>query len=207
MSKLMNRKRASKLAQLLQGLCYFLVGLAVLSVVLILIGRMEVNMTIPEGHYTNALLLEKDHSVESRAFLVDLSYLDLHVDMRPAGGKTELITILGIMIMGLVTVAPHGYSFYLIARFFGNVSNGHVFVPVNATLLLRCGAVLVAAALIAPILNGFAMPAIINLVTDNHISANASIDFIALIGGAIALVMAYVFHYGIYLQNEADHTL
>lgn len=203
----MKIKHASKLAQLLQGLCYFLVGLAVLSVILILFGRMEVDMTLPEGHYSNALLLEKDHSVESRVFLIDLSFLDIHVDTRPADGKTELVTIVGIIIMSLATLAPHGYSFYLIARFFGNVANGNVFVPVNATLLLRCGTVFVAAALIAPILNGFAMPAIINLVTDNHVSTNASIDFISLIGGVAALVMAYVFHYGIYLQNEADHTL
>ncbi|GEM_PF-6102657 len=47
-------------------------------------------MTLPEGHYRNALLLEKDHSAESRVFLIDLSYLDIHVDTRPADGKIYL---------------------------------------------------------------------------------------------------------------------
>jgi len=51
---------------------------------------MEIDMTLPEGHYRNALLLEKDHSAESRVFLIDLSYLDIHVDTRPADGKIYL---------------------------------------------------------------------------------------------------------------------
>lgn len=207
MARLMNKKRASKLAEMLQGICFFMTGLAILTVVFILIGRMEVRLTTPEGHYADALLLEKDHSVESRFMFANLSDLDIYLNTRFTDGHLDVVTIVGIMIMALATVVPLGYGFYLIGRFFGNVSKGNVFVPSNASLLMRCGGVLVVAALIAPLLNGFAIPAFINLMSANDISVNASINFLALFGGAILLVMAYVFHYGIYLQNEADHTL
>ena len=207
MQQLLRGKRANTLAQVLQGICYLLVALAVMTMTLVAIGRMQVDMMTPLGYFDHALLIEKDHATNSRFLFASLSDLSIQVNTINADGNVHWLTWLGVAGMGFLTVAPIGYCFYLMARFFGHISRDKVFDAANAKLLLRGGIVLVAAAIAVPLLNGYLLPALINAFTANVISTAVSMNVTSLFVGLVLLVMAYVFNHGLYLQREADYTL
>lgn len=207
MSKWFSEKRASMLAEILKGICILMTFLALLTTVMVLMGRMQIHLYTPETFYNDALLLEKNHEATSRFMFVNLSHLEVHLHTANSGGKIDIVTYLCTVLMGVATVVPMGYAFFKMSRFFGNIAKGSVFSASNASLLLNGGLVLLAGSLLAPLLSLLVLSPIANKLTSNVISISASFNLTALFAGAILLVMAYVFHYGIYLQDEADHTL
>ncbi|MBP1903750.1 hypothetical protein J2Z32_000362 [Paenibacillus turicensis] len=207
MRKFMTAKRANELARFLQRTCVLMVGLAVIVFLLVLFGRMQLTLITPQGHFADAMLAEKNHNSDSRFGFTNLSDLQIYLRAIATGGEVQVLTYIGIVIMGFMVIIPGAYAFFLMAIFFGNIAKGNVFTSSNASLLLQGGIVLVACSIITPILNAYIIPPIINKFTSNVISTAVGIDFTQLFAGAILLIMAYVFHYGIYLQDEADHTL
>lgn len=208
MRKLVSEKNAHWIAAFLQVICYFMVFFAVVSIVLILLGRVELSLTTPSGHYDNALFLEKDHSVTSRILLASLVNQNIFLNTVNSNGSVDFITWLGISLIGIIKVLPFGFCFFLFSKFFANISNGKVFVTRNANIMRTSGLVLIAASLLTRTLTDSLIPSMVNQLSANHlIVSSASADFTGLLLGAGLLVMAYVFHYGIYLQDEADHTL
>lgn len=207
MRKLMTAERANQLARVLQTVCMLMVALAVLIAVSVLFGRVKVAMNTPEGYYENALLLEEDHNVDFRFLYAGLSDLNIHLDTTATQGEVNIMTYLGIVVMSFSVLIPGAYAFFVMALFFGKIAKGEVFTTSNASLLLRGGTVLLICTILTPIFNVYIIPELINKFTSNVISTGVGMNFMQLFAGAILLVMAYVFHYGIYLQDEADHTL
>lgn len=207
MGRWLSAKRAHHIAVVLQSVCYLMTFLALLTIVLVLLGRVEVNLTTPAGHYQNALLLEKDHEATTRFLIASLSNQQVYLNMIGTDGSVDIATWLGIALIGTLRVLPIGLCFFWMSRFFGNLSQGRVFIASNADILLYSGGLLVAGGLLVPFLNGLVLPWVINQFSANVLSISANLDMSSLFIGAGLLVMAYVFHYGIYLQDEADHTL
>lgn len=207
MLKLISPKHANKIAVFLQSICYLMAALAALTIILVVLGRIEVNLNTPTGFFENALLLEQDHTTDSRFLFISLSDLLIHLNTHSSDGEIAVSTLIGVIFMGLASVAPFGYCFLVMARFFGNIAKGNVFISHNASLLQLSGLVLIASALVLPVLNGYVLPSLINTWSTNVISTSVSVNFTELFTGAVLLVMAYVFHYGLYLQDEADHTI
>lgn len=207
MRKLMTAERANGLARVLQTVCMLMVVLAVLISVSVLFGRVKVTMSTPEGYYEHALLLEEDHNADFRFLYAGLSDLNIHLDTTATGGEIAIMTYFGIVIMSLSVIIPGAYTFFLMALFFGNIAKGKVFTIANASLLRKGGIILLIGTIIPPIFNAFVIPPLVNYFTANDIGTGTDMSFTQLFAGAILLIMAYVFHYGIYLQDEADHTL
>ena len=111
---MLSEKNARRTAVLLQRICYLIAFLAIISIVLVLLGRMELNLTTPEGHYEHVLLLEKDHNATSRFLSVSLSGQDLFLNTE---GSVGFITWMLISLIGIVKVFPIGFSFFLLAKF------------------------------------------------------------------------------------------
>ena len=202
-----NEKNAHKIAVILQKVCVLYIFLAVFSIVLVLLGRMEIPfMQTPDGNYNNAILFESDHNERIRAFSVRLSSMGMRLYMVESGGKVGFITWLVISMIGIVNVLPMGVCIYMMAKFFKNISESKVFVTGNANILLKGGAVLAVSFVAEPLLIAL-LPEIVNSFTANELFLTAEMNFMYLFGGAVLIVMAYVFHYGIYLQEEVDYTL
>jgi hypothetical protein len=207
MNKLVTEKRAMKLANILQSICMVMVTLALILTILILLGRINVSVATPDGYFQNTLLVEKDHNTSSRFMFTNLSYLDIHLNTISSGGTVGIVTYVGVVIMNLLVVLPGAYVFFVMASFFRKIAQKEVFTSSNASLLSRGGIVLLSFAFLTPLFNAYIIPSLIHSLSSNVVSTSVSINFIELFAGAILLVMAYVFHYGIYLQDEADHTL
>lgn len=201
---MVSAKNAHRIAVILQSICWLMAFFAMAVVVLVLLGRVEITLSTPTGRYEGALLLENDHNVTSRFLFTKIS--DQRVFLQ-TDGTVGFITWLTISLVGIVRVFPLGFCFFLLTGFFKNISEGKVFEKNNANILMNSGFVLIVASLVTPILNVFVFPALNNHLTANRLSLSVSGNFTELFFGAVLLVMAYVFHYGIYLQDEADHTL
>jgi hypothetical protein len=195
---LISEKHAHRLALILRSVCFLIAVLAVLVIVLVLLGRVELSMTTPDGHFDRALLLEKDHSVTSRFLFTKLSNQTVFLTTH---GSVGFVSWLFISLMGIVRVLPMGLSFFLLSRFFRSISAGKVFIAPNAGLLLRCGVLLIVSFFLVPLLNGLVFPYLHNRFSANRLILSVSPDFNSLFIGIVLLVMAYVFSYGIYLQD------
>jgi hypothetical protein len=204
MQYLISEKHAHRMAVILRSVCFLITIFSVLVITLVLLGRVELSMATPDGVYDRALLLEKDHSVTSRFLFTKLSSQTVFLRMH---GNVGFVSWLFISLMGIFRVLPLGLCFFFLSRFFRNISEGRVFFAPNANLLLRCGVLLITSFFLVPIFNGFILPYLHNRFSPNRLTLSVSPDFTALFIGIVLLVMAYVFHYGIYLQDEADHTL
>lgn len=207
MRALVSEKNAHAIAVLLQYICYVWAFFAAAVMLLILLGRVQLNMTTPTGHYDNALLVEQDHSAASRSLYTPISNQPVFLIIHNADGAVSFATWLGIVLIGAVRVLPLGYCALRFSAFFKNIAANKVFITHNANILLGGGIVLLASALAAPVINGLLFPLLIRLLTSDQLIIPVSVNEGPLFFGAALLIMAYVFHYGIYLQDEADHTL
>lgn len=200
----MSDKNARRIAILLQSICFLMTFLVLAVMILVLLGRVEINISSPSGYYERALLLEKDHTVTSRIFLADISDQEVYLHLKE---NVDFITWLSIALIGITRVLPLGLCFFMLAKFFRNISEGKVFEIANAKVLLKSGTVLMIAFFAVPILCKWAFPQLIRIFSENELQLSFSYNFSYLFFGTILLVMAYVFRYGIYLQDEVDHTL
>ena len=208
MNLMRNEKNAHKIAVVLQWICAFMAFLAVIIGVMALLGRLEITfLTTPEGYQGHGLMFEKDHSATTRFFTVRLNNPKINLNTAGSGGEIGFITWLAISLIGIAKVFPMGFAFYLMSKFFKNISETKVFVTENAKLLLKSGTVMALSCFAVPILSTFVLPAMVNNLTANVLRASTSPNMTEIFYGAILIVMAYVFHYGIYLQEEVDYTL
>jgi len=199
----LSKTTAHHFARCLKIFCYIVFFIGVFASVLILLGRVEVNLAMPEKYFENALLFEKDRAATSRFFFAT-PFDHLHLSVHD---KVGFATWLCIALMGLVKILPFTVCSYFMAGFFKNISLDKVFVFSNANILLYNGIILSVSSILHPILNAFLFPSILTLFSKNRISVSTQPDLMGIFMGITLLIAAYVFHYGIYLQDEADHTL
>lgn len=207
MNKWISEKHANKIAIVLQVICGLLALLAVVTIVLALLGRVQMVISAPGGVYERALLLESDHTVSSRAMFTTFKHTQIRLNTVNSGGVVGFVTWLGVALISVGNILPAGLCWLLMNGFFKNIAQGKVFVEDNAKILQRSGQVLGICAIVVPLLNSYVFPWMVNTFSSNQLYIGQNVDVTALLVAAIFVVMAYVFSYGIYLQDEADHTL
>jgi hypothetical protein len=94
-----------------------------------------------------------------------------------------------------------------IKRILKSVLQDNPFKLGNSKNLTVIGAVLIVGSFIIPFLEGKTISAIIRALHINGINFSFSIDGTMLFSGIIVLILAGVFKYGSYLQEEVDSTL
>ncbi len=111
------------------------------------------------------------------------------------------------MLFRSVHVLPLAFAFWLLSRIFSNIQQGQIFTEQNASYLLGYGLLQIFAAVFVPVIKGL-ICWLVNLVSDGQLSVSTGqAMFKTLVPGIGFLVAAYIIHYGVYLQDEVDHTL
>lgn len=203
LAALLSDKNARRLITSLRVLCVLTFGFLCVFALLIVLGRVEVNLVLPTGTFERAPLLGRDSEVSRFLYATIGGHHIRVVALHPVDWATRL----GIALIGLLHVAPIAYCFFTLTRFFTNIGARQVFTSANANLLLRSGCVLASTALVFPLLSAYVIPPLVNLMSTNQLSIGVTFDLSRLFFGIVLLVAAYIFHYGLYLQEEADATL
>lgn len=87
------------------------------------------------------------------------------------------------------------------------VADGVPFDKENPSRLVNIGAVIIGVAFLFPALNELVAGRMIDAFLLEGFSLNYSVDWFLLMTGWMVLILAGVFRYGCYLQNEYDETL
>ena len=109
--------------------------------------------------------------------------------------------------MYAVYTVPVMLAFWFLSRVFSNVHRGRIFTEQNAAYLLYYGLIQFAAAAVVPFVK-LLICWLTNLVSDSRISIATGQNTLSMLFPSIAfMVAAYIIHYVVHLQDEADHTL
>ena len=195
-------------AGVMEYVCYFLLLMFTAGLVLSLIGRQTFVLHTGEVTYPIAIYAEKSHEWSSRgptASMID----DIHVYTLSSGGnKIDILTQVGLSAMYAFNVIPLIICFWLLSRVFRNISKGSIFTDKNALYLLYYGLIQIALAIFVPLIKTL-ICRLVNLYTTSPIRINnTGQNAIQNVFINVAfIVAAYIIHYGVHLQDEADHTL
>ena len=202
--KIWNPQNARRLAQVLEAACYLAACFFLLICVLFLCGRTEVQLTNRDGSFPDALVADGGPGGGTRWMFTSIP--DQTTNLAAFDG-IDAPAWIGIAAMGVLRVAPLGVCAVILALLFRNVAAGRVFVPQNASLLLRGGLLLAATYLLVPLINAYAIPPLVNHFSSCRLAVGTTVSLSGLFDAFVMVVGAYVMRYGIYLQEEADHTL
>jgi hypothetical protein len=109
--------------------------------------------------------------------------------------------------MYAINAIPLIISFWLLSRVLNNVSKGHIFTVKNASYLLYYGLIHITVAVLIPFVK-LLIVYLANQFTSNIIYITVGQNLLNNLIPSIAfIVAAYIIHYGVHLQDEADHTL
>ncbi len=203
--KFANEKLAKSAAGAMKAVCYFVIGFYVLCFALGLLGRQTFVLHTKTGSYGRAIYAEEVHSAHSRNMTVSMGD-DIHV-WTDDNDQIEPTVHIGLTLMYAVHVLPMAFAFWLLSRIFSNIQQGQIFTEQNATYLLGYGLLQIFATVFVPVIKGL-ICWLVNLVSDGQLSiSTGQAMFKTLVPGIGFLVAAYIIHYGVYLQDEVDHTL
>lgn len=107
-----------------------------------------------------------------------------------------------IVISSIFVIVNHNLRLIL-----KNVADNRPFKRNNAKRLFMIGIVLIISSVIRRFIEGIFVLAIINMLKIENIDVNFTIDGAMLLFGFLILILAGVFQYGSYLQEEYDATL
>lgn len=120
-----------------------------------------------------------------------------------------VMTILGIMLVGLAIVTMLFFFFDKLRRIIGTVGEGDPFQPKNATRLAHMGWLILGAQLVTlP-----AVPLAINLAKfadhfeDAHFSVNGGFDVEAVLMAIVLFILARVFRHGAAMREDLEGTV
>lgn len=185
--------------------CYFIMLFYVLCLVLSFMGRQTFFLHTNTGTYERAIYAEENHTPHSRSMTVHMGD-DIHVRTND-NDQIDLSTHLGLSFMYAINVVPLILAFWLLSRVFSNINKEKIFTEQNAAYLLYYGLLQLFVALFVPFLKLFICH-FVNLFSGSQISMSTGQNILNGIVPSIAfIVAAYIIHYGIYLQDEVDHTL
>ena len=121
--------------------------------------------------------------------------------------QIELTTHLALSLMFALGAVPLIFAYWFLSRVFSNISRGQIFTEQNASCLLYYGLMQMIVALPVPLLKQLVC-LLANQIADSRISLHTGTEVLNTLIPSIAfLVAAYIIRYGIYLQDEVDHTL
>ena len=203
--KLADARYARPAAQFMRYVCYFVIFFHVLCLVLSLMGRQTFALHTSQGTYDWAIYAEEDHDPTSRVFTVSVND-DIFVWANEED-QIELTTHLALSLMFALGAVPLIFAYWFLSRVFSNISRGQIFTEQNARCLLDYGLMQMIVALPGPLLKQLVC-FLANQIADSRISLHTGTEVLNTLIPSIAfLVAAYIIRYGIYLQDEVDHTL
>lgn len=138
---------------------------------------------------------------------LDIGALDLNMPIAPMEGTINIRYLLVFASATLmVYMASSLYVFLKVERFLGYVKEGNPFADENIHLMYYIGKVLVVLAFLLPLIT-YPFAWRIAHVLPLDISVNMEIEFGLLMIGLVVLLLASIFNYGAYLQDEYDQTV
>lgn len=204
--QLLNSKTAQNASVFMKWMCYLVMALFALLLILCCMGRLEYDLRFAGENYPNAIYAEENHEYSSRALTVssnDTLYIHAHAD----DGSIELATYATLVSMYVISIIPMMFAFYFLSKVFANVAKGEIFIQKNAHYLLYYGLIQLFVALLLPFIK-LLIVVLANHFVSDVISMSTGSDIISSLMPNIGiLVAAYIIHYGVSLQDEADHTL
>ena len=124
-----------------------------------------------------------------------------------AQDEVSVITSIGLTVTYFTGVLPWALSYFFLARVFGNISRGQIFVEENSEALARCGIIGLLGAVICPFLKLLVIhifnalsPDMISIATGNRMPGE-------ILQSLVIIVAAYILHHGIQLKDEVEHTI
>ena len=185
--------------------CYLLMLVLSAGLILSFVGRQTFILHTSTGTYNSAIYAEENHNWVSRGPTVSMN--DEVRVIAYDGEKIDVITQVGLSSMYAVTAIPLILCFWLLSRVCSNVGSGQIFTDQNASYLLYYGLIQMAVAVVVPFVKLF-ICYLANQFTRNTLSVTTGQNlFNDLVSGVAFIVAAYIIHYGVHLQDEADHTL
>ncbi len=133
----------------------------------------------------------------------------LYLDFNPQVSGDILIKPFLQALFAWISVSALLVSLILfrVKRILKSVVADHPFQKGNSKNLTAIAIILIVASLIMPVLQGRIFSAIIDALKISNINFSYSLDCTLLFTGILILILAGVFKYGNYLQEEVDSTL
>lgn len=205
MQRLTDERFAKPAAKFLKIACWFVICIYAAAALLSFMGRQTFHLHAKTGSYENAICAEEDHAPASRGMTMHLGD-EIHV-WTDADDQVDPAIRWGLSGMAVVTLAPLMLAFWFLGRVFSNIQNGRIFTEQNAACLLYYGLLQLFAAVPVPFIK-LGICRLASLAADGRVDIATGQDMLGRLVPAIAfLVAAYIIHYGVYLQDEVDHTL
>ena len=202
---LANERFARPAAGLIKFACYFAICFYALCTVLSFMGRQTFFLHTKTGNFERAIYAEENHNAHSRSMTVSMGD-DIHV-WTNSSDQIDLTIQLGLSLMYAVNTIPMVLAFWFLSRVFSNIYRGEIFIEKNASCLLYYGLLQLFVAVVVPFIKLF-LCWLTNLVSDGRMSVSTGQRMFNMLIPSIAfIVAAYIIHYGVYLQDEVDHTL
>ena len=200
MRKLLSEPVAKKAAVFMTFICYFVMLFLAFGMVLSLLGR-QTFILHTGGEVWDAAILAAQYS----NWTWSGPFTGMACEIRIfANDEIDIAARIGLSIAYAANAIPAIISFWFLARVFGNVAKGKIFTEQNALFILYFGLLRIAAAVFVPFAN-LGVIGLANRLSGNGIYIATGQDmFNSLIPNIAFIVAAYIIHYGVKLQGEAE---
>ena len=203
--KFTNDRFARSAAQLVKYVCYFMICFYVLGTLLSVMGRQTFFLHTKTGTFERAIYAENDHDFDSRGMTVSIGD-DIHV-WTNKNDQIDPVIQIGLSLLYAIHALPMAFACYLLSRVFSNIHQGQIFTQQNSAYLLYYGVIQFSVAVFVPWIK-LLICRLVSLVSDGRMSISTGQAMLQMLLPSIAfIVAAYIIHYGVYLQDEVDHTL
>lgn len=203
--KLTNEQFARSAARLMKYICYFVICFYVLGTLLSFMGRQTFFLHTKTGPFERAICAEEDHDFDFRGMTVSTGD-DIHV-WTNQNDQIDPVIQIGLSFLYAIHALPMAFACYLLSRVFSNIDQGLIFTQKNSTYLLYYGVIQFSVAVFVPWIK-LLICQLVNFVSNGRMSISTGQAMLQMLLPSIAfIVAAYIIHYGVYLQDEVDHTL
>lgn len=200
MNRTFNKKRFDIIIKFTHLFLKYSVRILYVLIALLIVGFVVV-IFIPKS------LLDFDLAILEE---VNVQYFNIVYDLSD-GGFTGIYNVKWLVTLLLFTGATNLIFFQFIQIQLRNVINDvkaeSPFSENNVLFLKRVAYGFLIASVLLPLLNGWLFMTMINTFEIYSATINFSLNFQMLFTGVLVLILAYVFDYGAYLQEEHDMTV
>lgn len=203
--KLANERFAKLAAWLMEIACYFVICFYILCTALSFAGRQSFFLHTKTGTFEHAIYGEEDHNTHFRNMTVHMSD-NIHVWTNDKD-EIDLAIQIGLSLMYALQTVPLILALWFLSRVCSNIQKKQIFTEQNACYLLYYGLIQFSVAVFVPFIK-LLICWLTNLAADSRIAISTGQNLFGMLLPSITfLVAAYIIHYGVQLQDEADHTL
>ena len=203
--KLTNERFARPAAQLMKFACYFLICFYILCTVLSFMGRQTFFLHTKAETFERAIYAEENHNFHSRSMTVSMGDA-IHVWTND-NDQIDLSIQIGLSLMYAAHTIPMIFAYWFLSRVFSNINKGKIFTEQNSSYLLYYGVLQFSVAVFVPFIK-LLICWLISFISNSQMSISTGQAMFPMLIPSIAfIVAAYILHYGVYLQDEVDHTL